>query len=154
MTDRIVTTNATAQRHAAPWHLWLVGIVSLLWNGFGAYDYLMTQTQNAAYMGQFAEDQLEYFYGFPVWMEFFWALGVWGAVAGSVLLLLRQRWAFYAFIVSLVGLIGSSIYSFVVEPAPASMDPAGYMIFSAVIMVVTVLLIVYSRAMIRKGVLR
>ena len=26
-----------------PAHLWIVGILSLLWNGFGAYDYLMTR---------------------------------------------------------------------------------------------------------------
>ena len=21
-----------------PWHLWVVGVLALLWNGFGAYD--------------------------------------------------------------------------------------------------------------------
>jgi len=24
-----------------PWHVWLVGIVALLWSSFGAMDYLM-----------------------------------------------------------------------------------------------------------------
>ena len=28
-----------------PWHLWLVGVVSLLWNGFGGYDFIMSTTQ-------------------------------------------------------------------------------------------------------------
>ncbi|MCJ7421481.1 hypothetical protein [Sphingomicrobium astaxanthinifaciens] len=154
MTEKIVTSNATAAAPAAPWHLWVVGVVSLLWNAFGAYDYLMTQTRNDAYMGQFTPDQLDYFYGFPAWMEFFWALGVWGAVAGSVLLLLRKRWAVHAFIVSLVGLVGSSIYSFVVNPVPESMGSAGYAVFTAVIFAVTLLLVWYSVTMVRKGVLR
>ena len=32
-----------------PWHLWLVGIVAVLWNGLGATDYTMTQLGNRAW---------------------------------------------------------------------------------------------------------
>lgn len=39
-----------------PRHLRVVGGLSLLWNAFGAFDYLMTQLQVAAYMGQFSAD--------------------------------------------------------------------------------------------------
>ena len=70
-----------------PWHLWAVGIFAFLWSGMGAFDYLMTQTRNEAYMANFTEAQLEYFYGFPAWVEGTWALAVWGALAGSVFLL-------------------------------------------------------------------
>ena len=37
-------------RERAPAHLWIVGILALLWNGFGAYDYFMTRTRGAAYI--------------------------------------------------------------------------------------------------------
>lgn len=30
----------------APWHLWLIGIIAVLWHAGGAFDYLMTQTNN------------------------------------------------------------------------------------------------------------
>ena len=30
----------------APIHLWIVGILSLLWNSFGGYNYTMTRTRN------------------------------------------------------------------------------------------------------------
>ena len=33
-----------------PWHLWLVGVLSLLWNGFGAFDFIQTTTRGEAYM--------------------------------------------------------------------------------------------------------
>ena len=29
--------------HKAPWHLWLVGVLALLWNGSGAYTIFMAQ---------------------------------------------------------------------------------------------------------------
>ena len=66
----------------APWHLWVIGIVSLLWNAMGAYDYYMTQSQNEAYMGQFSPEQLEFFDGFPAWVDATWAIAVWFALLG------------------------------------------------------------------------
>ena len=49
MTDETPVPPAAAGP-SAPWHLWVVGIVSLLWNAFGAYDFIMTNTQGEAYM--------------------------------------------------------------------------------------------------------
>lgn len=144
---------AIMERPPTPWHLWVIGILALVWNGFGAFDYLMTQTRNEAYMSAFTPEQLEYFYGFPAWMEAFWAIGVWGAVIGAVLLLLRSRWAFHAFVLGIVGMLGTSAYQ-LTNPAPAGvMDGAG-LIVSIVIWISQVLLAIYAFAMIRKGVLR
>ena len=50
-----------------PWHLWVIGIIALLWNSVGAMDYYMTQTRNEDYMSQFTPEQLAYFYGFASW---------------------------------------------------------------------------------------
>jgi hypothetical protein len=30
-------------------HLWVVGVLSLLWNGFGAYDYIMSHVGGLDY---------------------------------------------------------------------------------------------------------
>jgi len=45
-----MSEGASVRPHHAPWHLWLVGIMGLLWDSMGAFDYLMTQTQNESYM--------------------------------------------------------------------------------------------------------
>ncbi len=62
-----------------PWHVWVVGIVSLLWNSFGAMDFVMTQTRNRAYMSSFTPAQLEFYYGFPLWV-----VAAWGIAVGEV----------------------------------------------------------------------
>ena len=144
---------ALTDRPAAPLHLWVVGILALLWNGFGAYDYLMTQTRNAAYMSAFTPQQLEYFYAFPVWMEAFWAVGVWGALLGAVLLLIRSRFAVHAFVLALVGLAGSSVYQFT-NPAPEGVLDGTGLIVTIVIWISQILLALYALFMARKGVLR
>ena len=112
-------------RSITPWHLWLVGALALLWSGFGAFDYVMTQTRNASYLSALSPEQLAYFYGFPKWVVAAWALSVWGGVLGAVLLLLRKRWAVRAFALSLVTIVLTSFYNFVLTDSVAIMGGAG-----------------------------
>src|SRR3546814_4715800 len=61
-----------------PWHLWVVGVLSLLWNAVGAFDYTMTKLNDADYLSAFTPEQIAYFQSFPLWANAGWALGVWG----------------------------------------------------------------------------
>ncbi|MEA3079448.1 MAG: hypothetical protein QOF05_856, partial [Sphingomonadales bacterium] len=94
---------ATTAQARTPVHLWIVGVLSLLWNCFGCYDYLMTNLKNQAYLAQFTADQLAYFDSLPAWLTAFWALGVWVGLAGSILLLIRHRYAVWLFALSVIG---------------------------------------------------
>lgn len=146
MTDTVKMTTST------PWHLWAVGGLALLWNGYGGYDYVMTQTNNAAYLAHFTPEQRAYFDSFPMWMEAVWVVGVWGAVLGSVLLLLRSKWAFHAFLASLIAFAASVVYG-QTSGGSAVMGTTG-MVFSAAIFLLGLGFVMYSRMMTRKGVLR
>ena len=101
-----------ASGNRTPWHLWLVGVLALAWNGIGAFDYMMTETRNPGYMSDFTPEQLAYFYAFPKWVVATWATSVWGGVLGAVLLLLRKRLAVPVFAVSLVTLPGDGVLQF------------------------------------------
>lgn len=136
-----------------PRHLWVVGVLALLWNAMGAFDYLMTQTKNATYMSAFTPEQLEYFYSFPAWAVAAWAIAVWGGVLGSVLLLLRRRIAVPVFLVSLVAMVLTTIYNFVLSEGLEIFKDAGSRALTAVIFVVAVALYLYARSLARKGVL-
>ena len=89
-------TEAQEEPQSTPKHLWVVGVIAGMWNSMGAMDYLMTQTQNKAYMGRFTPEQLEFFYGFPIWVNAAWAIAVWGGVLGALLLLFKKRLAVQA----------------------------------------------------------
>ena len=138
-----------------PWHLWAVGILSLLWNAFGAFDYVMTKLRNPEYMAAFTPEQQAYFYSFPLWANVGWALGVWGSVLGSLLLLVRSRHAVTVFLLSLVGLAISSVYQFGMHYGDLEwMFGTFPMIFTAVIWIIVIALFLYARALAAKGVLR
>ncbi len=145
----------------APWHLWVVGLVSLLWNSFGGYDYTMSQLRDPAYleatmgpMGMSVDQSIAFLDSFPVWADVLWALGVWGSVAGSVLLLLRSRFAVTAFLVSLVGAILSFAYQYTIDLPPQLADNTMGKIMPMVIILAVVLQWWYARSQKAAGVLR
>lgn len=137
----------------APVHLWIVGVVSALWNAFGALDYTMTQIGNAAWLAQMTEEQRLWLAQASPLLHATWALGVWGALIGSLLLLARSRHAVPAFAVSLLGLAGNTLLQLTGTPSP-HMEGQGAILFHLVIWGIAILLLVYAIRMRGRGVLR
>ena len=147
-----MTEEETTTANSAPWHLWVIGVMALLWNGMGAFDYVMTETRNEGYMGRFTAEQLEFFYGFPAWLVALWAIAVWGGVVAALLLLLRKRFAVETFLVALVAMVITAIRNYVFADGMAV--TGGFaLVFTVVIFLASVLLYLYARAMRKKGVL-
>ncbi|MFM5929376.1 MAG: hypothetical protein ACKOPQ_00530 [Novosphingobium sp.] len=145
---------ASASR--VPGSFWAISIVSLLWNSFGCYDYFMTKTDPVNYMKSMglSDETIAYMDQFPAWLSAFWALGVWGSLAGSVLLLMRSRHAVTAFIVSLVGLAVSQAYQFFGGVMPAEMKTGAMIGMTVVIWAALLFFIWYSRRARAAGYLR
>ena len=148
---------ATAAPTRTPMHLWVVGILSVLWNCFGAYDYTMTKMRNMDYLGSMGVDPnalLAYLDAYPIWADFGWGLGVWGALIGAVLLLMRNRYAVWAFAASLVGMALSFGYMLFMAPPMPGTEEAGRMQYMPLIIVVLgIAQFAYARAMEKKGLL-
>jgi hypothetical protein len=137
-----------------PAHLWIVGGVGLLWNAYGCYDYVMTQIRNEAHLASFSAEERAYFEGFPAWLDGAWAFGVWGALIGSLLLLMRSRHAVTAFALSLAGLAVSTAYHFMDQTAPHGMDGNAVLALHAIIWAAAIFFLVYALRMRRRGLLR
>jgi hypothetical protein len=137
-----------------PAHLWIVGILSLLWNGYGCYDYYMTNTKNPAYLAQFPADALSYWESLPGWLTAFWAIGVWGGLAGSILLLMRSRYSVWAFLLSFIGAIVGIGYQLFMTLMPASMKEGAMAIIPWAVILIAAFLLWYSWSAEKKGLLR
>lgn len=134
-----------------PWHLWVVGILTLLWNAVGGFSYTMTRLGMLEQLGM-GEAEIAFFESAPLWSNVFWALGVWGAIAGSVLILLRSRFAVHATLIAIVGLVGSNIWQYAVATnMPESLQSPALTIM---IWVTTLFMLFYASRMSRAGVLR
>jgi hypothetical protein len=151
----MVSIMSASSGAKVPWHLWLVGIVGVLWNAFGCVDYTMTALQGEVWLRQMGmtDAQITSYEAMPAWMTAVWAIGVWGAMLGTVLLLLRKKLAMPVFVISLIAYVGSLVYAYALSDQAATM-PDGTWIMQAVILVGCLFFVWYSRMMAQRGLLR
>jgi hypothetical protein len=145
----------TSDAAKVPVSFWIVAGLSLVWNSFGGFDYIMSQTRNEAWLSMIGNYQevVAWMDGFPLWAEIGYGLGVWGSVAGSLLLLLRSRHAVTAFLVSLIG-AAVSFTGQMQNPLPPSLDTGAGAIMPVIVMAVILALWWFARREAAKGTLK
>jgi len=143
----------TSLTQKTPWHLWAVGVVAILWNAVGCFDYFMTMTKGDVYMAAagMTEAQIAFMNHSPAWMTAVWAIGVWGGLLGGVLLLLRNKLAVPVFIVSLASYVLSLIHNLVISPMP---DASEQFVMFVIIFAGCVFFMWYSMRAKNNGLLR
>ena len=150
---------ATSAETRTPVHLWIVGILALLWNAFGCFDYFMTRTQGATWINQAmsgvdGNKYMAYIDSFPLWASIGWGLGVWLGLAGSILLLMRSRYAVWAFGISLIGALLGIGYQ-LMNPVDIPEMTRGFNAFVPyLVMLVAAFLAWYAWTEEKRGVLR
>jgi hypothetical protein len=145
-------TNVSAAKPA--WWFWLVCAVGVVWNGFGAFDFAMSALRGDAYYraSGMTEAMITFFHSYPAWMWIVWFVGTWGALAGTVLMILRSRWAFPVYVASFAAFLLSLVYAYTQpghEVATKGMAPMHITIFAGCIFFIW-----FARFAIKKGLLR
>jgi len=138
------------KKRKAPWHLWVVGVIALLWYVSGAYTIAMAQ---AGRLPDLSADETAYYAAQPLWFVLLTDVALFSAVAGAVALLLRYRAAVWLFAISLAAIVITNTYDLVAGSSRALANN-GAMIVTALIAVIAVLVLVYARAMKKSGVLK
>jgi hypothetical protein len=136
-----------------PWHLWLIGIIGLLWSLMGVVSFILTQMNAEAVMSRFPPQQREYFESFPLWVVALWGIGVFGGVVGCLLLLLKKRLAFPVLLASVIGAAIYNLGGLFLLGGMKVMRETGGMGATAFPIIFAGFLAFYARAMSKKGVL-
>ncbi len=143
-------TSLPSTKRKAPWHLWAVAILGLLWNGSGAYTILMAQ---AGRLPGMRADEIAYYAAQPSWFVVVTDIALFSPIAGAIALLLRHRAAVWLFGISLAAVLVTNIYDLVVGTSRALANNAA-MIVTGLIVVIALLELLYARAMKKREVLR
>lgn len=130
-----------------PLSFWIVAGLGVLWNGFASLAFWLTATRNPSAMAQTPPAMAEALDHTPLWAMAAWGLAVGAALAGSLLLVLRRRWAVPAFGLSLGGLLILTIYQ-----VAANMPMNLFQV--AMIWLVALFLLRFSNSEADKGLLR
>lgn len=91
--------------------------IALLWNLLGAAAVIMNFMITPEQIATMSPDQQQLYIDTPKWSSYFSLLAVAAGSLGCLALLLRKAWALWAFVLSLLGLIGQNIGIFLLTNA-------------------------------------
>ena len=139
----------TEAKAGAPWHLWAIGLVALLWYAAGTVTIFMAQ------MGKLAvtPGEAAYYASQPAWFTAVTDVANFAGIAGAILLLMRHAKALRVFVLSLIAIAVTHAYDLAMGTS-RSFANAGAMTVNIAIVVIAALLIWYAAAMKQRGVLR
>ena len=133
-----------------PWHIWAVGILTLLWNGSGAYTIMMAQ---AGRLANIDADEAAYYAAQPSWFVVATDIALAAAVAAGVALLLRRRAAVWLFALSLSAIVVTDAYD-VAAGTSRTLVSQEAVVLTLIIATIAVLQLLYSWTMRRRALLK
>jgi len=122
---------------------WIIAVVALAWNLMGCLNFVMQQ--NADVVAQMPELYQLVINARPAWATAAFGLAVFTGAVGCILLLLRRRIAMQLFVLSLIGIVGTIVYT---------MMAVGIVPSVVLTLLVGIALIWYTSIVQRKGWLR
>ncbi|MBN9507295.1 MAG: hypothetical protein J0I69_14880 [Altererythrobacter sp.] len=141
-----VGSSGTAK---APWHLWVIGLLALLWYVSG------TATIQLAQLGKLpgiTPDEAAYYAAKPAWAIMVTAVGTYGSVLATILLLLRRKASVVLFALALAAVLGGNGVE-LIEGTSRAYANTGAAFAIAAIAAIAIGLALYARAMRMRDVL-
>lgn len=135
---------------AAPRSFWITSGLALVWNLIGFANYLVQVTMSEDALMKLPDAERMLMESTPAWATGAFALSVNAGVLGCLLLLLRKSWAMPVLILSLVSVVVLMYHWVFMTNSQAVYGPAG-LIMPALVTIIAVLLVWYSRYASNKG---
>ena len=143
-------TTTSAPERKTPWHLWVVAVLTLLWDGSGAYTIMMAQ---AGKLPSLTPDEAAYYAAQPSWFVITTDIALVSALLAAIALLLRSRMAVWLFALSLVLILFNNVYDLIAGTSRVLVSQ-GALIVTCIIAVIAVLQLLYAVAMKKRAVLK
>ncbi len=137
-------TQNTSQ--IVPVWFWIVSVGGLLWNLLGVMAFFMQVMISPEILELMPEAERALMQSTPGWAMGAFAIAVFCGTIGCIGLLLRQRWAKYLFVLSLLGIIAQNINAFFIQDSFAVFGPGGTMMVGLVALVALGLILLSVRA--------
>ena len=146
MPEAAIASPAAAK---APWHLWVIGVLSLLWNAAGAYTIMSAQAGSPMDMDA---NEIAYYAAQPTWLAALGDIALAAAILAALMLLVRSRWAVSLYGLSIAAIVVADGYDIAAGTSLVLQDQ-GWLILTCVTTGLAVLQLVYAIAMRKRGVL-
>ncbi len=68
---------AGAAASRTPWHLWVVGVLAVIWASVPTYDWVMFKLEDADFLAGLPADWKAVVQEQPLWVEVAWFFAIW-----------------------------------------------------------------------------
>ena len=143
-------STSSAPTRVTPWHLWVLAILTLFWNGSGAVTIAMAQMGRPLDLNP---NEIAYYAGQPSWFVLATDLALVLPIAAAVALLLRSRWGAWLFALALVIIVVNNAYDVAAGTSLALVDP-GWRTLTIALVAIASLQFAYAWTMKTRGVLK
>lgn len=132
---------------------WIIGVIALIWNGIGVFNYLMQAFKTEASTAELSAEQIAFMDGLPAWMTALFAIAVFAGVIGCIALLMRKKIAVMLFVVSFLSATLMQLYWLFGTNAIEVFNESMPYLMPILIIVISAFLVWYSKDQKKKGVL-
>lgn len=129
---------------------WIIALVAIIWNGMGVMQYLAKAYSTDSFKAQYTKEQLSRISNEPTWVTLVFALAVFGGLLGSIALVFRKKIARVLFLISTLGVCAQMIYNLFIIKSVDIYGPAA-VLMTAMILIIALFLLIYSRRVTSKG---
>jgi len=131
-----------------PWHLWVVTVLALLWNGAGAYTIMMAQ---AGKLYDLEPGEAAYYDAQPLWFVVLTDIALAAAVAAAATLLLRSKISAWLFALSLSAILVTNAYELAAGTS-RMLVTRGALVVTIIIVLIAAFELGYAWAMTRRSI--
>ncbi len=100
----------TTSVNKPPIWFWIVSVIALIWNGLGVHGYLSQAYNTSAYTDAYTAEQLDVMNNLPSWYIGLFATAVFSGALGSLLLLLKKKFAYILLVLSFLTATTQMVY--------------------------------------------
>jgi hypothetical protein len=124
---------------------WIIAVIALLWNSLGVIAYLGQVYITDEALNIMTPEQQELLANTPAWITGVFAVGVFGGLLASILLLLRKKWAVPLFLISLLAVLINTCYSFFATNQAEVYGTLQGIVMPLIIALIAIFLYMYSK---------
>jgi nitrate/nitrite transporter NarK len=122
----------------------IVAVVALIWNLIGVMVYIMQVTMSPEVLNQMPETERLMYENIPEWVTSVFAIAVFGGALGSLVLILKKKFATTLFVISLIAVLFQMYYTYFVSDFTEISDSPN-VVMSVLVVVIAISLTLFSR---------
>lgn len=142
--------TATTALESRPTLFWVIAILALLWNLMGVFAFVMQVNMSPDVLAALPDAERQLIASQPAWFMFVFAIAVFAGALGSLMLLLKKKFAMPLLVLSLLGVLAQKAYVHLFSDIYTIMG-SGAMVLSILVIVIALFLVWFARMSIAKG---